>query len=330
MKQTFSEHVGELRRRVLWVLLSLTISGAIGYVLRVRIIRVIQHPLGFPLYYTSPAGSFNFVMKIAFMIGAFITLPIIIYHLVRFIEPALPIKIKKPLLVQIILSSFFLALLGSGFAFFILIPQSLHFFASYSTAQVKPLISANEYLNYVVNTIIAFTLIFQIPLIVLFINRIRPVKPRKLMHYQKHVIIGSFVLAVILPFTYDPISQFIVVIPIVFLFYLSVILLGIVNRGKSYADKPIGQQPTIVEPQPSQAILDQLPELESSTRGVFIDGLVRRNVAPKLTRPGNLITAPGSQLSDSSGSEFLSDSPLPSVPRHTPKMRFIDGFYPNL
>ena len=159
-------------------------------------------PFGSALYYTSPAGGFNFVMEAAFLVAVFITLPVMIYQVVRFVEPALPIKIKNIVLARLITSSIILALLGAVFAYYILIPQSLHFFSSYTSASVKPLISTGEYLNFVAGTIITFAVIFQIPLILLFINRIKPLKPRKILHYQKIVIIGSLVLAVILPFTY--------------------------------------------------------------------------------------------------------------------------------
>jgi len=164
----------------------------------------------------------------------FIALPLIVFQLIKFVEPALPIRIKNRFLIKVIISSFALALLGASFGFFILVPTSLHFFSGYSTSVIKPLISANEYLSYIVSIIITFALLFQIPLLVLFINYIRPLKPRDLLKYQKHIIIGSFVLAVLLPFTYDPISQFVMAVPIVFLYYFSIFLILVVNHRRKF------------------------------------------------------------------------------------------------
>lgn len=230
--QTFHDHILELRRRLLLVILAIGISGVIAYIVRVQVIRYLQRPLGATLFYTSPAGSFNFVMELSMIIGVFVALPIFIYQLIRFIEPALPIRIKRLSMLKIIGSSFGLALIGIAFAYLYMIPLSLHFFSGFSTAQIKPLINASEYLSYVISNLLIFALIFQIPLLVLFINWIKPIKPSKILHYQRHVIVGAFGLAVILPFTYDPMSQFIVAVPIILLYYTAVILLWATNRRK--------------------------------------------------------------------------------------------------
>ncbi len=236
---TFQDHISELRRRFLWVFLAIGASAALGYILRVRIISIIQKPLGAPLIYTSPAGSFNFVLKVSVIIGVFVALPVLIYHTLRFIEPAFPARIKRGLMLKVISSSFLLAVAGACFGFFLMIPLSLHFFLGYSTAQIKPLITADEYLSFVLNHMITFALAFQIPMLFLFINRIKPLQPSKLLKYQRHVIVGAFALAIILPFTYDPLSQFIVAIPVIFLYYVSVILLWFVNRGHKFPSEAV-------------------------------------------------------------------------------------------
>ncbi len=262
--QTFHDHVNELRRRILWVVLAIGVSAGIAYALRMRLVMMLQRPLGAPLFYNSPAGSFNFILKLAMTIGMFVALPVAIYHILRFVEPALPVTIKKWFMVKVIGSSFLLALAGVSFAFFLMVPMSLKFFGGYSSAQIKPLISANEYLSFVTNHMVIFALVFQIPLIVLFINWIKPFSPRKLLKYQKHVIVGAFGIAIILPFTYDPLSQFIVAIPVVVLYYISVILLWIVNRGKKVAPKSVVKPK--IEPQappPPAPALNPAPSLGS-------------------------------------------------------------------
>lgn len=229
--QTFEKHVQELRRRFLWVFIAISVSATLGYYFRNPIITILQKPLNSPLFYSSPGGSFSFVIKVAIIIGVFIALPVMVYQLLRFIEPALPNRIKNSTMIKLILSSFLLASVGVLFGFFIMIPLSLKFFAGYSSDQIRPLISAMEYLNFVLNTLITFAVIFQMPLFVLFINTITPLKPKTLLKYQRHVIVGAFVLALVLPFTYDPISQFVMAVPILLLFYLSVLLLWITKKN---------------------------------------------------------------------------------------------------
>ncbi len=229
--QTFQDHIHEVRRRLLIVGLTIGISAGLAYTYRNQAIAAIQKPLDAPLFYSSPGGGFDFVLKLSVIIGMFITLPILVFQLVRFIEPALPRRLTVWSILKVMVASTFLAALGMAFAYFMMIPQSLHFFNSFTTTDVKPLISADSYLSYVINNLITFALAFQIPLFILFINWIRPIKPGKLLRYQRHVIVGAFGLAVILPFTYEPIQQFMIAIPIIGLFYLSVVLLAITNRS---------------------------------------------------------------------------------------------------
>lgn len=229
---SFHEHVQELRRRLFCIVGALVISGSISYVLRKPIINFIQTPIHSALYFTSPAGSFNFVIKIVTIVAIFLALPVITYNLIRFIEPALPKSIGSKKIYKITGYSLGLALIGAAFGYYIIAPMSLHFFMSYSSASLKPLITANEYLSFILNVIITFALIFQIPLIVMFINFIKPLSPRKLLHYQKYVIVGALIIAAILPFTYDPISQFVLALPIVAMYYLSVGIVALANHKK--------------------------------------------------------------------------------------------------
>lgn len=253
-------------------MLVIAVSATLGYVFRDQITQLLQQPLGKPLFYSSPAGSFNFVMKISFMLGAFVALPVLVYQLIRFVEPALPVPIKKSLITKIVGASFGLALVGSAFGFYVIIPQSLHFFFGYSNNTIQPLISATEYLSYVTNILLTFALMFQIPLIILFINRIKPIKPGKLLKYQRHVIVAAFLIAVLLPFTYDPITQFIIAVPIVFLYYFSVFLLWTTNRrfkSKSVAIPETFQPPVTTPLKPPIIPLQATPR-----RFLAIDGFV--------------------------------------------------------
>ena len=228
--ETFHDHVKELRNRLFVVLLSIGIFTVIGYLSRNSIVNFIHEPLSSPLYYNTPSGAFNLSMKISVVTGIFLSIPVILYNAVRFLEPALPTKLKRGHIGLTLIASSVLAIMGGLFGYYILLPLSLHFFGGYSSKTISPLLSANEYFNYVINLIIAFALLFQIPLLIDFANRIKPFRPKQLIKYQKHVIVGAIIIAIILPFTFDPITQFIVAVPIVALYYLSILIITISNR----------------------------------------------------------------------------------------------------
>jgi len=228
--ETFHDHVKELRNRLFIVFFSVAFFSVLGYVIRNNILNFIHQPLNSPLYYNTPAGAFNLSLKISVVTGIFICIPIILYQAIRFIQPALFKKISPRTISSILIASSILAVIGAAFGFYILLPLSLHFFGGYSSKNITPLLSASEYFNYVLNIIIAFAILFQIPLIIDFINRVKPFKPKQLLKYQKYVIVGAIIIAIILPFTFDPLTQFIVAIPIVALYYLSILMVRISNR----------------------------------------------------------------------------------------------------
>lgn len=285
---TFHEHILEFRKRILWIFVALTLGGLVGFMVRVRIIKFIQKPLGYTLYYTNPAGSFNFEIKIALIISLFIGLPVIVYQVLRFIGPALSAQMTKKLMVKIIGGSFALASMGVVFGYYIIVPLSLTFFSKYSTAQLKPLISADSYLSYLTNNLIIFVLVFQIPLIILFINRMKPLKPKRMLHYQRHVIVGSFAIAIALPFTYDPISQFVVAIPIVFLYYLSVLFVWYANRHLSSTSDmalPAAAFPTehVVVPETIEGHPTAEQTYTTRTSRRSIDGIINKSSEGQVT-----------------------------------------------
>lgn len=327
--QTFHDHIKELRHRILWVVLAIGVTAGISYALRLPIIKILQKPLDAALVYSSPAGSFDFVLKLSVVTGMFVALPVMIYQLLRFIEPALPIRISKGMMIKVIGSSFVLALIGVAFGFFLMIPMSLHFFNGFATPEIKPLITAGEYLSFVLNHMMTFAIIFQIPLVVLFVNWIKPTRPRQLLHYQKFVIVGSLGLALILPFTYDPLSQFIVAIPIVVLFYLSAVLLWIVNRNIKYPD----EVKQVLEPQfLSTTNLVQMPDHKPETKPQLVPATaVRRSFAMD-----GFVSRPVGVLRPSAEQHFINDHPVQSSePKHSqpvihqPRLA-IDGISPPL
>lgn len=275
--QSFSDHVSELRKRLLYIALAVFIFSSLGYALRDPIIDFLQKPLGAPLFFSSPAGSFNFVIQISMMIGFMVAIPVIIYQLARFIEPALPKRLTRWAILRVMLASSTLALMGAAFGYFILIPSSLEFFLGFSSEQIKPLISTNEYLRYVVNILVAFAIIFQIPLVFLFINRIKPLQPKKLLKYQRHIIVGSLGLALVLPFTYDPFTMFMIALPMVFLYYFSIILVWARNRKRKpelKATEPV-QKPSPLPPI-SEVPVTETPRLKPllNPRMLSMDGFV--------------------------------------------------------
>ena len=227
--QTFGHHLRELRRRLFWVAGVFLVGLVAGAVFNEKLIHIIQAPLGQTLYFTSPMGGLGFSMQICLLVGAIAAIPMAVYHLLKFIHPASGRVLPKSM-VLILLVSMTLAAVGLTFAYFISLPNALKFLTHFGSRSIQALITTDEYLSFVLAYLGGSALIFQLPLLLLFINRIKPLGPSQLKKYQPHVIITCFIIAAILTPTPDPINQMVLALPMLILFELSCALVLFVNH----------------------------------------------------------------------------------------------------
>lgn len=237
----------ELRRRMSWVVATWLGGTAVGYFFNKSIINLLLNPLdGQSLIYTSPAGGFDFIFKICLFFGFLLSIPVLVYHIIKFIEPIISRQSFR-FVGLLLLGSAVLTLTGAAFAYFISLPAALHFLTQFSTEQIQALLTTNEYVSFVMIYIVGFALFFQIPLLLLFINRITPLKPGKLMRYQRGVAVGSFVLGALITPTPDPINQSLMALPIIFLYQGGIGAVWLANRRQAESSPGL---PAAAEPQP--------------------------------------------------------------------------------
>lgn len=228
---TFAGHLEEFRRRLTVSGIALFLGIGAGWALQGPITRILTKPLGEKLYYTSPTGGFDFLMSLCIFSGILVALPVVVYNLLKFIEPAGSIKLAHRGTRQLIYSML-LAVAGGCFAYFVSLPGALHFLKSFDALNVYPLISAKEYLTFTMTYIGSFAIIFQLPLVISFIDRIKPMGPKKLFGKQRWVIVASFVIAAFATPTPDPMNQAIMAAPLIVLYNLSVLIVWGQSRGR--------------------------------------------------------------------------------------------------
>lgn len=304
--QPFSEHVRELRQRLLISVAALLVGGSVGYMIHERLFSILRRPLHAQLYYTTPTGGFNAIIKISILFGVVVAIPVFIYQLGKFLSPAFNHRIRS---LRIIVSSVILAILGVLFGYYISLPAALHFLANVDTTDLKSLITVNEYLNFVFAYLAGFALLFQLPLILLFINRIKPQRPGRLMRYQRWVILISFILAAFLTPTPDPINQTIMALPIIALYQFSVILIWFANRRNGVVwDKVV----------PVAVPLAPTPQLPAPAPAA---------PTPEPARPAPQPAAYGA-AAYSTPAPFSSAAPQPAPKRPAPKPILIMDIFP--
>lgn len=231
VRTPFIEHIYELRKRLLICAVFVAIGAGVGYSINEQLLAIIQQPLGQKLFYTSPTGGFSFVFMLCVFFGVVFALPCIIYQIIAFLKPVLPHTSRRSMLLYP-LCSVILAALGITFAYFISLPASLHFLANFGGGNIEALITTDTYFNFALSYIMGFAILFQLPLLLTIANRITPLKPGKLMKWQRYVIIGSFIGAAMITPTPDPFNQLLMAGPIIILYQLSIVLIWVINKGR--------------------------------------------------------------------------------------------------
>jgi len=172
------DHIRELQWRLAIVALAFLVTGAAVYPFFDKIVALLLKPLGnnLSLVYLTPGGAFNFAVQVciyAAMIGA---LPVALYHIYRFVMPA----VEKTTLRGVLgysLSSLLLAAIGVAFSYFLALPAAIQFLTSFDLKNISPMLTVESYLSFVMTYLLAGALLFQLPLFMTIINRIKPMTP---------------------------------------------------------------------------------------------------------------------------------------------------------
>jgi twin arginine-targeting protein translocase tatC len=230
------DHIRELQWRLAIVALAFLATGAAVYPFFDKIVALLLKPLGnnLSLVYLTPGGAFNFAVQVciyAAMIGA---LPVALYHIYRFVMPA----VEKTTLRGVLgysLSSLLLAAVGVAFSYFLALPAAIQFLTSFDLKNISPMLTVESYLSFVMTYLLAGALLFQLPLFMTIINRIKPMTPRMLMSGQRHVILWSVVFAAVISPTPDAVNQLLLAAPMIVMYQVGIVIILLKNRKR--ADK---------------------------------------------------------------------------------------------
>ncbi len=231
-KLTFYEHILEIRKRIFHVLVVFILGSIAGFVFNHEIQTALIDPLGQQLYYTSPMGGFSFMFNISLFAGAMLAIPFCVLHVIKFISPTIGNN-RASYAFKLLGASILLTIAGVSFAYNVSLPPTLNFLTGFDSDIISSLISTSEYLSFIKLYLTAFALIFQIPLILLIINNIKPINPQKMLKSQKYVVVFSFIAAAIISPTPDALNQTLMAAPMILLYELSIGLIWLVNRGSA-------------------------------------------------------------------------------------------------
>lgn len=226
---TFWEHLFELRKRFLYVVLMIVIFSILGYYCFPFLIDYLYPVLREDLYINTITEGFMTRLEVAFLIGVFFSLPFLLCQIVVFIAPALR-KRQKVALFFVLLVSFLLFTIGIFFALYTVLPMSVQFLKSpeFNPDNVTRILSFSSFLKFFFQFLIGFGLFFEFPVVLIILMKMKVTSPRKLLRDTKILIPGIFLISAILT-PPDVISQILLAAPMVVMYFLC-ILIGLVFR----------------------------------------------------------------------------------------------------
>lgn len=185
----------------------------------------------FTFVYIAPTELFMSYIRIALVGGVVVTIPVISYQVWRFIRPGL--RGKERLVVFLVMTVGLLLFgLGAFFAFAVVLPILLSFFARLdTTGAVTAMVSVQEYIGYVLSTMVTFGIVFETPIVLMLLTAMGAVRPKTLQKNFKYVVLVILIVsAVITP--PDVTSQVLMAVPLMVLFYLSILLCRLLFHRK--------------------------------------------------------------------------------------------------
>ena len=236
---TLMSHLLELRNRMLKAVLAMFVTFIPCAIFANDLFNFIAQPLveklpaGSTLIATSVVGPFMTPFKVAFYVGLFAAMPVVLYQIWAFVAPGLYRK-EKRFAVPLLVSSVVLFYAGVVFAYFVVFPVMFTFFVGTVPISAEYMPEIGEYLSFVLTMFFAFGLAFEVPVAVVLLVLTGLVKIEKLADNRGYVVIGIFILAAFLT-PPDAISMVIMAIPMWLLYEGGLVMARIMQKMRREA-----------------------------------------------------------------------------------------------
>ena len=226
-----TQHLHELKRRILYCLLMFAACCAVAVTYSSNILIFIAQPLqslspNTKMIYTAMGEGFMVQLKLAIYVAVFASFPFWLLQIYKFIAPGLKLNEKKIVRFCFILAPF-LFLLGVLFLYYVVMPMLWQFFTSFQVSDgVNSVVlhaKISEYLSLCLSLALSFGLSFQLPVVVIILTKLKLITQRSLRSKRKYAIVLIFVIAAVLT-PPDVISQVCLAIPLLLLYEISIIL----------------------------------------------------------------------------------------------------------
>lgn len=231
-----TEHLEELRSRLLWSLIAIAVAGGGCYVVIDPLFAVLLAPLheaggdGVRVIGTGIAEAFFTKLKVALIAGVFVASPVVFFQIWRFVAPGLYDHERRYVLPFVGFATFFFVS-GAAFCYELVFPTAFRFFLEqYHATEIDPFIRVSEYLSFTSRMLLAFGATFELPVFTFFFARIGLVTARQMISWWRYAVVGVFVVAAVLTPGPDVASQLLMAAPLLVLYVASIGVAALFGR----------------------------------------------------------------------------------------------------
>ena len=231
----FLDHLEELRWRIIKGLLAIIVGSAVSFVYIDQILEILLKPTTATSYrialqVLSVQGMFLIKWFIAFISGFVLAMPVVVYQIWKFVTPGLKINEKRYAL-PVVLFACISFITGVSFGYLVLIPFSLEFFSGMGAGLVENNFSITYYFSFLTWLLLGAGLVFQLPVLSLFLSAIGVLTPPFMRHYRRHAIVTILILSSFIT-PPDPVSMLMMAVPLVVLYEISIGVSWMVNHRR--------------------------------------------------------------------------------------------------
>lgn len=216
-------HLEELRKRVLVAVAALLAAAGLAFYFAPQMLDILASPVGGleNLHVIRVTENISVTMKVALLGGVILAMPVIVYELLAFILPGLHTGEKRWIYFGVPAASL-MFLGGVAFAYYVMLPVAIPFLTAFLDTQSNIILS--DYIDFVTNLLFYIGLSFEIPLIVFILAKLKLVTARLLLKQWRIAILVIALIAAVATPTTDPVNMAILMVPLFFLYWLSVLL----------------------------------------------------------------------------------------------------------
>jgi len=225
-EMTFIEHLEELRKRIVWAVVSVGVAFAGCWIFAGNLYDIASAPIranpAVTLAVSRPQDIFSLNMEVTLVAAIFFSSPLVLTQAWLFISPGLHPH-ERRYAIPFVLSASVLFIIGGAFGYFIAFPVALKFLLDWIVAShITPIIDAVEYFDLFFSIMVALGIVFQIPAVIFVLSRIGLVSAKLLAKYFKHAVVGCVIVAAVITPTTDAGNMLIIAGPMLLLYSLGI------------------------------------------------------------------------------------------------------------